>query len=487
MNDNKGMSSDENQIFTVIASLTEQMEGPAAVINTPAKKTSKEKTGKGEGSSNNKSNAVMVNGLDTRNKKASKQNSDSSAEPKSSKKKTKKAANNPFGETMPYDEAEEQRKREAAEQAEVDEIRKLSEQNRKGSESEKTGSDTASPKMKTAESDSKSEPPEDSSTKIDSNASPEQLDREHTKKTPQETREQNSYEESEEPSEQEHESREMQTCENLGECDKQDDTAMKEIPEKTKTRKNEVSIPAGMAVGAPSSELIEKSKQLEKTLDKIKAKTDRIRAELDELDLDEKPSTKKKVPFRKIGTRISKEEAEQLKAQHESNEGGVKATLIIHTRTVDANGNSINDEMGMNVSKGTEDADSSGKKVSCEETSANEEVAPEENFEENISKQETSYSYPQIINTMTGEVYEITNSHFDIGKTNDMECTLQEHYISRRHALITTEKNTYYISDLGSTNGTFLNGSRLQRGERQKLSDGDIIKLADVEFKFFVG
>lgn len=486
MNDNKGMSSDENQIFTVIASLTEQMEGPAAVINTPAKKTSKEKTGKGEGSSNNKSNAVMVNGLDTRNKKASKQNSDSSAEPKSSKKNTKKAANNPFGETMPYDEAEEQRKREAAEQAEVDEIRKLSEQNRKGSESEKTGSDTASPKMKAAESDTKSEP-EDSSTKVDSNASPEQLDREHTKKTTQKTREQNSYEESEEPSEPEHEFREMQTGENLGECDKQDDTAMKEIPEKTKTRKNEVSIPAGMPVGAPSSELIEKSKQLEKTLDKIKAKTDRIRAELDELDLDEKPSTKKKVPFRKIGTRISKEEAEQLKAQHESNEGGVKATLIIHTRTVDANGNSINDEMGMNVSKGTEDADSSEKKVSCEETSINEEVAPEENFEENISKQETSYSYPQIINTKTGEVYEITNAHFDIGKANDMECTLQEHYISRRHALITTEKNTYYISDLGSTNGTFLNGGRLQRGERQKLSDGDIIKLADVEFKFFVG
>ena len=208
---------------------------------------------------------------------------------------------------------------------------------------------------------------------------------------------------------------------------------------------------------------------------------------MDELDLDEKTSTKKKVPFRKIGTRISKEEAEQLKAQHESNEGGVKATLIIHTRTVDANGNSINDEMGMNVSKGTEDADSSEKKVSCEETSINEEAAPEENFEENISKQETSYSYPQIINTTTGEVYEITNSHFDIGKANDMECTLQEHYISRRHALITTEKNIYYISDLGSTNGTFLNGSRLQRGERQKLSDGDIIKLADVEFKFFVG
>ena len=486
MSDNKGMSSDENQIFSVIASLTEQIEGPAAVINTPAKKASKEKTDKGDGSSNNKSNAVMVNGLDARNKKALKQDSDSNTEPKSSKKNTKKATNNPFGETMPYDEGEEQRKREAAEQAEVDEIRKLSEQNRKGSESEKTGSDTASPKMKAAESDTKSEPPEDSPTKVDSNTSPEQLDREHTKKKSKETREQNSYEESEESSEQEQESREMQTGENLGECDKQDDNIVKETAEKTRTRKNEVSIPAGMPVGAPSSELIEKSKQLEKTLDKIKAKTDRIRAELDELDLDEKTSTKKKVPFRKIGTRISKEEAEQLKAQHESNEGGVKATLIIHTRTVDANGNSINDEMEMNVSKGTEDADSSGKKVSCEETSVNEEVAPEENFEENISKQETSYSYPQIINTTTGEVYEITNSHFDIGKANDMECTLQEHYISRRHALITTEKNTYYISDLGSTNGTFLNGCRLQRGERQKLSDGDIIKLADVEFKFFV-
>lgn len=49
--------------------------------------------------------------------------------------------------------------------------------------------------------------------------------------------------------------------------------------------------------------------------------------------------------------------------------------------------------------------------------------------------------------------------------------------VSRRHARIVSQNNSYYIEDLGSTNGTFVNGRRISSITR--LSDGDIIDLGE--------
>ena len=56
--------------------------------------------------------------------------------------------------------------------------------------------------------------------------------------------------------------------------------------------------------------------------------------------------------------------------------------------------------------------------------------------------------------------------------------------VSRKHAQITWQRQKYYIRDLGSANGTFINGERIPANEDRGLVNGDLVKLADEEFEF---
>lgn len=57
--------------------------------------------------------------------------------------------------------------------------------------------------------------------------------------------------------------------------------------------------------------------------------------------------------------------------------------------------------------------------------------------------------------------------------------------VSRKHALLEQEAGRYYLSDLDSTNGTWLNGERLRPDEKKVLVNEDLITFADVRFMFF--
>jgi putative ABC transport system ATP-binding protein len=61
-----------------------------------------------------------------------------------------------------------------------------------------------------------------------------------------------------------------------------------------------------------------------------------------------------------------------------------------------------------------------------------------------------------------------------IGRASECEVQLSSTGVSRKHALITREDNTYFIEDLGSTNGIFVNSQKVQRTE---LKDGDRIVI----------
>ncbi len=56
---------------------------------------------------------------------------------------------------------------------------------------------------------------------------------------------------------------------------------------------------------------------------------------------------------------------------------------------------------------------------------------------------------------------------------------------SRRHGLFTREGNRLYLSDLGSTNGTFLNGQRIRPDEYLVVRDGDEIRLGHLTMRLF--
>lgn len=55
--------------------------------------------------------------------------------------------------------------------------------------------------------------------------------------------------------------------------------------------------------------------------------------------------------------------------------------------------------------------------------------------------------------------------------------------VSRRHALVTLECGNYYVEDQGSTNGTFINGSRISPYESVLIKEGDIVSFANEKFR----
>ena len=69
------------------------------------------------------------------------------------------------------------------------------------------------------------------------------------------------------------------------------------------------------------------------------------------------------------------------------------------------------------------------------------------------------------------------------------ELDLAEHdkgIASRNHAVIKRNGDNYTITDLSSTNGTFLNGKRIAANAPQPLRTGDKIKIGEVEMEFRV-
>lgn len=81
----------------------------------------------------------------------------------------------------------------------------------------------------------------------------------------------------------------------------------------------------------------------------------------------------------------------------------------------------------------------------------------------------------------------IVKTPFVIGKSFEYtDCQLNSSVISRRHAVIHEKNNTYYVEDLSSTNGTFLNHVRLKSGQLHEITDGSILRLANLEFRFAI-
>jgi len=68
-----------------------------------------------------------------------------------------------------------------------------------------------------------------------------------------------------------------------------------------------------------------------------------------------------------------------------------------------------------------------------------------------------------------------------IGRNDDNEIVLLDHGVSRAHASIATRENGAVVTDLDSTNGTFVNGRRIAT---QALRDGDELRFGNTVMRF---
>jgi len=80
-----------------------------------------------------------------------------------------------------------------------------------------------------------------------------------------------------------------------------------------------------------------------------------------------------------------------------------------------------------------------------------------------------------------GQVFVIDKEDFIIGRTSICDLSMSQSTISGRHAKIQKVGDHYEISDLQSTNGTFLNGLKV---ERKHLRSEDKVKFDQFEFQF---
>jgi diguanylate cyclase (GGDEF)-like protein len=92
------------------------------------------------------------------------------------------------------------------------------------------------------------------------------------------------------------------------------------------------------------------------------------------------------------------------------------------------------------------------------------------------------YIYPT--GPSMGSRYELGDEPAFIGRAEDCAVRNTDGSVSRYHAKIVREAGEYTVTDLGSTNGTFVNNQRKQDGS---LRDGDYLRIGNCIYRFLGG
>lgn len=103
-----------------------------------------------------------------------------------------------------------------------------------------------------------------------------------------------------------------------------------------------------------------------------------------------------------------------------------------------------------------------------------------------VSSTKNAPSRTPILQSENGEKFPLTSKKTVLGRNseaknirNDIDLSGMDvkKIVSRRHAMIQGQNNEFYLHDLNSHNGTFLNGDRVAPDQPRKLRPGDIIEF----------
>ena len=83
-----------------------------------------------------------------------------------------------------------------------------------------------------------------------------------------------------------------------------------------------------------------------------------------------------------------------------------------------------------------------------------------------------------------GEFPIVPEKQIVVGRSSDLDMVLVEDMVSRKHARIAMQSDQIWIEDLGSTNGTFVNGEKIKRA---RLKEGDRVLIGTSILKLIAG
>ena len=83
-----------------------------------------------------------------------------------------------------------------------------------------------------------------------------------------------------------------------------------------------------------------------------------------------------------------------------------------------------------------------------------------------------------------GEFPLVAEKQIIVGRSSDLDMVLVEDMVSRKHARIAMAEDQIWIEDLGSTNGTFVNGEKIKRA---RLKEGDRVLIGTSILKVIAG
>jgi hypothetical protein len=82
-----------------------------------------------------------------------------------------------------------------------------------------------------------------------------------------------------------------------------------------------------------------------------------------------------------------------------------------------------------------------------------------------------------------GEEFELDSTALTVGRSGENDIAIDgDEFASARHVRIEPRRDGVWVHDLGSTNGTHVNGVRIDRP--RKLVTGDVIRVGETELRF---
>ena len=81
-----------------------------------------------------------------------------------------------------------------------------------------------------------------------------------------------------------------------------------------------------------------------------------------------------------------------------------------------------------------------------------------------------------------GTVFDLGDGGATMGRSSGADIEVDDPFASSAHARIFPRGDFMFIEDMGSTNGTFLNGRQLKRAEQLKMADK--IRIGDTEWRY---